>query len=657
MERRTVGSSLSLEIGENRSQLWRAFGPWARPWILAIVVVSLHAALLWPALRHDFVLDDAVYISENPTVTQGTSLDRYFLDRATVASDRDLQWQSYRPVRTLAFRAIVKFAGLHPSSFRIANLLLWLPCLFFLFRMLQRFGAGPRTCLAVGVLFAVAPVHIEPLVYPSAVGDVLSAALQLAAIDVVLVGWFEISSLSRRLFQITAALMLSFAALLVKESAVVTPFLLLLVAFELRKDPRLSKRRVAIDIGVQMLAVLCFLGARTKVLHAVGHAPTTMHSASTAIARLPWLLLNYAKICFAPLGHVPSYVVPTPQTWILVLAWLFVGVAGALVVWKASGWLRLGTLWFVVGLAPVLGLVPLAADMADRYALVSTFGLAFVGIALCQEADRVPLRRWLGLVTVLVAVLYAAGSVIEQAAWANDASIWEKSVVIEPMSSQAFRNLGLIRVKQGRSEEAVRLLNRSLELVSAQTRVHYYLAMAYENGGHIQRAYEECLKEVQLNPNFGRAQAIRGSLALLLGKTEEARRALSLAMEQEPEHPSVIMLDLSLARKIGDVDREIDLSAKLLQRSPADARFRYLRARALLPRDPVQSLKIAKQCVKDDPENPYCNAMLGRNLLAMGRPIVEASRYLQVALKNLPAWAHEELQLVRGLLSEHKSSL
>jgi hypothetical protein len=118
MERRTVGSSLSLEIGENRSQLWRAFGPWARPWILAIVVVSLHAALLWPALRHDFVLDDAVYISENPTVTQGTSLDRYFLDRATVASDRDLQWQSYRPVRTLAFRAIVKFAGLHPVSYR-----------------------------------------------------------------------------------------------------------------------------------------------------------------------------------------------------------------------------------------------------------------------------------------------------------------------------------------------------------------------------------------------------------------------------------------------------------------------------------------------------------------------------------------------------------
>lgn len=143
-----LGFNLAPAHGEHS---WTRFGVWARPWVFALVVGLLHAVILWPARHHDFVLDDAVYITENTAVTKGVPLQRYFADRATVASDVELQWQSYRPLRTIAFRAVAVAFGAHALAFRTASLACWIVCLLFLFRWLQRLGVRPRTGRSVCV--------------------------------------------------------------------------------------------------------------------------------------------------------------------------------------------------------------------------------------------------------------------------------------------------------------------------------------------------------------------------------------------------------------------------------------------------------------------------------------------------------------------------
>ena len=59
-----------------------------------------------PELGHPFHVDDAVQILENPAVTKGVPLGRYFTDRETTSTRADYNTRIWRPVRALAFRAM-----------------------------------------------------------------------------------------------------------------------------------------------------------------------------------------------------------------------------------------------------------------------------------------------------------------------------------------------------------------------------------------------------------------------------------------------------------------------------------------------------------------------------------------------------------------------
>src|SRR4051812_16889986 len=91
--------------------------------VAGIVVVTL--ALYAPTVGHDWVMDDATYIGENQAVIGGAPLLAYFTDRDTTASRADFRWQSYRPVRTIAFRALVATFGVRPGPIGVANLALY----------------------------------------------------------------------------------------------------------------------------------------------------------------------------------------------------------------------------------------------------------------------------------------------------------------------------------------------------------------------------------------------------------------------------------------------------------------------------------------------------------------------------------------------------
>ncbi|HXU79984.1 MAG TPA: hypothetical protein VN914_01215, partial [Polyangia bacterium] len=144
-------------------------------------LVALAAALHGPRLAHPFVTDDAIYIVENPAVNQGAPLPAYFTDRATVASNPDFQWQSYRPLRTLAFRAVVKLGGLRPMAFGLANLVLYLGGALLGLALARRLGLGDGA-LWGAALWIAAPVHVEPVLYASALGDHLSLVLELGGL-------------------------------------------------------------------------------------------------------------------------------------------------------------------------------------------------------------------------------------------------------------------------------------------------------------------------------------------------------------------------------------------------------------------------------------------------------------------------------------------
>jgi hypothetical protein len=139
-------------------------------------------ALYVPTLGHDFVIDDAYYIGDNDAVTRGVPLADYFLDRRTTASRADFTWQSYRPVRTVAFAILVAAFGARPLPFGVANLALYAVAIALFAALALRVVGDRAAALAATALWAFLPVHVEPVAYASALGDQLSLVFQLLAL-------------------------------------------------------------------------------------------------------------------------------------------------------------------------------------------------------------------------------------------------------------------------------------------------------------------------------------------------------------------------------------------------------------------------------------------------------------------------------------------
>jgi hypothetical protein len=421
----------------------------------AVLLAALSAGLYGPRLGHEFVTDDLFYIVENPAVVRGAPLAAYFTDRATIAADPEFQWQSYRPLRTLAFRAVAAVAGVTPLAFGVANLTLYVAGALLLLVLARRLGLSDRASLAATTLWLVAPVHVEPVLYFSALGDHLSVVLELGAL---LLATSSPRLARPRLLWPALSLLLAMAAMLAKEMAVTAPLLIGLTAWA----SGLERRRTAVLVAAHGLVALLFVAVRTAVLHALGHGALTGAGVLAGVAMAAVRLGAYLRITVAPLGHNPGYVLPWPGATVVIAAWLAL-IGAALALARAGRLARAGLAWFAIALLPVLGLVPIFADLADRFALLPSVGLALAAPAVAAGLTR--RSRLVGLVApAILFPLYLAGTAVEAVAWRDEATLWSKAVALEPRSGQAHRNLGVILLRRGDPVGALRHLEQARTL-------------------------------------------------------------------------------------------------------------------------------------------------------------------------------------------------
>ncbi len=583
-------------------------------------------AIYLPRLGHEFVTDDHIYIAENPAVTQGAPLAAYFLDRATVASEIQFHTQSYRPLRTLAFRAVALTGGVRPLAFHAVNLTLYLGAIGLLFVLLARIGIpAPAAGLAVG-LWALAPVHVESVLYASALGDQLSLVIELAAL---LLGLRALAD--GRLRWAALSVSLAFVAMLTKEMAITAAGLLALLALTIRAD----RRRTAWLVGAHAAAALAFLIIRTAVIGAVGHAPMTASVILDGLAAAPHRLGAYLKIIVAPLGHCPAYTLSKPTPLVMALEWVALGLA----VWwllRRGGRPRLAFGWFVLSLLPVLGLVPLAADMADRFALLPSMALVF--LVPCQFSPRWRVPVIAGVATI--AIGYGAATMIEAGAWVDNERLWRKAVAIEPRSSQARRNFGLVLLQAGAHERALAELDQAWTLGEQTARIARWRSVALEEFGRYREAETAAAFAAAADPTSPMARAAYGGLLVRRGDIDGAARELRAAQAgaRGRDDVSALLLAIRLASAQGDAHAEVAAAERLIALHPREPRFRHRHAQTLLHvKRPQAAVDAARVCLRLSLAQPQCECVLGAALIESGGPVDEARRVLDHALGVLPA--------------------
>ena len=557
--------------GARRPLDWQLFGA-----VLLVVVVTF--VVYAPVLRHGFVeWDDPAYVLENARVRAGLSASGIAWAFTTFALG------NWNPLTWLSHMSDVSLFGLAPWGHHLTSLLLHLVNTLLLFAALRRMTSAPWQSLAVAALFALHPLHVESVAWVSERKDVLSSTFWMAAL------WAYARYAARPAPARYALVALAFGlGLMAKPMLVSLPLtLLILDGWPLRRarNDRFSAwwslvveklPLVAMSLAASITAWIAQHSAR-----AVTDSPLATRLAHTVVGYSGYLektLWPVGLSAFQPYRHDLPAAEVAAKAAVLVLV-----TAAAAWFGRRRPYLLAGWLWYLVTLAPVIGLVRIGQqEMADRYTyvpLVGVFVMLVWGVADLAAGMRRArgVRTVVQVAAVLVLAALSLGARQQVGTWKSGLSLWERvlaeggnstgsqnnlgvalekagrleeaashfeeAIRLEPRNSRAHSNLGHVRFEQGRFTEAVRSYAEAVSLDSANVeyqqnlaKSHYNVANAMWRDGHLDEAVGEYREAVRWRPDDAGLHRALGLALVKQGRHDEAIDMLRLALQLDPEN-------------------------------------------------------------------------------------------------------------------------
>ena len=603
--------------------------------VLGILLFVLAAFTFLPSLRNGFVnLDDNVYVDENANVLGGL----------TWASVRwaftNLEAGFWHPMTWLSLLLDCRLFGMRAGGYHLTALLLHAANTVLVFLLFRRMTGATWRSAFVAALFAVHPLHVEPVAWVSSRKDVLSTFFGLLAllfyaryakkvasgesphpasdsrpsspIPSVKSVPSVAKSLSPPLSQfppvknpclirvqsvaknpglckadlrlqsvanhsiLNYSLSLLFFALgLMSKTMVVTlPFIMLLMDWWPLRRFRFSTppfRRWTLDVGrsnfvfshpclirVQSVAkspLVALLLEKVPFLAASLFAGLLTLHAEQGLDALPTLadipfLHRIANALLAGSRYLVDVAWPArlavfypyPETFslpaVIGSALLLVSVSAlGLAGWRRRPYLAFGWFWYVVTLLPVIGLVQVGAHArADRYTYVPLVGL----FALLTWAVADVTRRWRWRKVILPAV---AGIVLlccfaltrrQIGYWASSETLFRHALAVTENNERAHNNLGSALLRQGRVDEAITELRKTLEIAPAYPGIHNILGAALGRRGLLDEAILHLREAVRLSPDDAGARCNLGDALASKGRLDEAISQYQLAVKLKP---------------------------------------------------------------------------------------------------------------------------
>ena len=514
----------------------------ARVWLpsrtaLALAIGALAVLAFWPALRFDFVsYDDWRLVRDNPALREGLSLH--------AVADAFLRpyYLNWIPLTSLSYQLDAALFGLDPHAFHAVNIGLHAAASALLFLALAALTGSTAPSAFAAAVFAVHPLHVEPVAWVASRKDVLSGFF-FAACLWAYAGYAARPSLGRYLAVAAAAC----AGLLAKPVLVTLPgVLLLLDAWPLGRLADPQRRRLAVLEKLPLLAAAAGVAVVTYAVQPVVSAGG--HSLEVRIANAIDSLGAYLRTSIWPSGLTAFY--PHPGTLLpagsLLLASAVVSLVtvAALVERRRRPYLAVGWLWFLLTLAPVLGLVEVGLQArADRYMYLPLAGLALM---LAFGADELARRGGLARRAVVAAslacvVLLAAATRAQLAHWRDSEALYARALAVTRDNYIAHYGLAGVRAEQGRFDEAHAELVAAVRANPTWTLAYERLAEVELARGRPEAALDLYARLLEMRPQDAALQMGAGAAALRAGQDAAAlahyREALRVAGGwREPAH-------------------------------------------------------------------------------------------------------------------------
>jgi tetratricopeptide (TPR) repeat protein len=489
----------------------------------------------------------------------------------------------YRPLTVLWQGLVHRLAGTNPVAWHFSGILLHLLCVVLVFGLACELLDDRKLAMFAAAVFAVHPTHVEAVTWVSDAADPLMTAILLLS-ALALLRWLKSGSPGWW----AASWLLAAACCFVKETGVVMPALLLVLAFSVRG--KVSRPAILLT-GFSFLVSSCgFLVLRSQILHGFSH-PLSTAGTREMVLTVPAALWFYLSHLLLPVTLSPFYPLAFVSEWRSAAFWVPFLLLAALL--AALGWLfqclsdrRLFCFYAVWALAPLIAplylkLFPEFELVHDRYLYIPTIAL---GVALAGGLKKLSgvssehfTRNYLLIAMAVLLTAAAAQTISYEGVWRNDMSLFQRAVALTPRNARAMVNLGVNELQQGNYQEGTALLKRSLEIQPANAFAFFDLGNAAWNSNDAAAAeyYLQRAVALEAHPDW---LVLLASAEFKLGKLQEAEWASQQAMAIDPAARGAHLLLGGVRLAQGDPMSAVREISTELQLNPGDpAALRALR--------------------------------------------------------------------------------
>jgi tetratricopeptide (TPR) repeat protein len=559
-------------------------------WLVAGALAVVTFATFFSALQGEFVnFDDYTYVSRNPYVTNGITIDglRWAFTTSCAANWHPLTWLSLQLDSDLWHSSPGRP---DPRGYHLTSILLHSINVALLFQTLRALTGAFWRSAAVALLFAVHPLRVESVAWIAERKDVLSAFFGLIALRAY-VAYVRQPTVGRYL-PVAVALALS---LMSKPMLVTLPCLLLVLDWwpldrvrEMRDWRRLVFEKLPLFALVLVSSVITYLvQAQEGAVMALEDSPPLARVTNALISYVVYLGKMVWPLKLAAFYPHPGAALRAPETIGAVLL-IVTFTAAALLLRRRSPYLLAGWLWYLGTLVPVIGLVQVGNQaLADRYTYFPQIGML---LAVCwgvAELTRGHTRIAFAMLAVAATACIATTS-IQIGYWKNSLTLWNHALAVSGDNATTMGNLGETLEHEGRLDEAAEYDRKAVELAP---------------------------KSVQARVNLGTVLQKQNRL-------DEAAEVFADISRIAPESPAgyTNLGLLYLRRK--DFDAAARQFDKACQNAPPAEKGGVYRNRGMLEDDRgnlAAAEEFYRESLKWDPKSPHGHAALGSVLLRLGK--------------------------------------
>lgn len=445
---------------------WWAFGQGInrRRLPLASLCVALAACLTYAKVwRFGFIYDDYWTVVGN--VHLGKPLRELL---AAAFSGRSVEWNmpdATRPLMGVSLWLDRQLFGLSTAGYHLHSVALYALTSVLAFWLAFGLLRSLVPALVAGLVFAVAPIHVEAAAAINYREDLLAA---IGCFGAAALAFWPMRGSWRG--QALACGALWALGLFGKESALVLPAFVAVLML-IRRPAALSARVVPPLTVVAGAVAVLWLNWRYGLSRLGEQIPTASYASwGDRLARTARFELIGLWKSLLPLAPRPERDKLGEASWVWCIG---LCLAVALVVLLArQRRARVVAAACAVALVSPLASSPLAApvnEIADRYWFMGSFGAALL---MAWAVQRLSLRGTRVAAAVLIVGLGVASS-RASSTWASEVDLWTVAVQSAPSSARAWTALSRVHRLAGQRELADRTIDRALALrpgyVSAQT--------------------------------------------------------------------------------------------------------------------------------------------------------------------------------------------